>query len=191
MDNSPFFTFTRGDHFISMPETLLRRLTSPEPELLASLSTLLIDCVENGASVGFLSPLHEDTAKRYWQDVLASLGEGLVLWVVETEGKVIGSVQLSLCLKENGRHRAEVQKLFVHSAFRGRGIASQLLRELESYALQAGRTLLVLDTETGSPAESIYQHLGWTRLGEIPDYALSPNGVLHPTTYFYKQIGNV
>jgi hypothetical protein len=52
-----------------------------------------------------------------------------------------------------------------------------------------GKTLLVLDTVTGSDAERLYRRLGWQRCGEIPGYALWPDGRPCPTTVFFKQLG--
>jgi acetyltransferase len=169
----------------------VRQVQGSEAELLDGLCRLLIDCTDGGGSVGFLAPLQPATARRYWEGVYAALssaGSGQVLWVAEANGEVVGSVQLSLCQKENGLHRGEVQKLFVLSPFRGRGIAAKLMAELESFARGAGRTLLVLDTEAGSRAEGLYEHLGWRRLGEIPGYARSPNGVLRATAYHFKTL---
>lgn len=166
----------------------IQRVSSTEPLFHRGLSHLLIDSVHGGASVGFLAPLQYETATAYWEGVLSALGPGLALWIAEEEGQVVGSVQLALCQKENGLHRGEVQKLFVHSAFRGRGIASQLMTELETFARSAGRTLLVLDTQADSHAETVYQHLGWSRLGEIPNYAKSPDGTLHATAYYFKTL---
>jgi GNAT superfamily N-acetyltransferase len=160
----------------------------PEPSSLRDLCYLLRDAVHGGASVGFLAPLAEDTAVRYWHRVFAELSNGLCLWVAESDSKIIGSVQLDRCSKENGRHRAEVQKLLVYSAFRGRGVSTLLMRAVEEFARADGRTLLVLDTQAGSVAESVYRHLGWQPAGQIPDYAASPNGVLHATVYFYKHL---
>ncbi len=168
--------------------TIVRQIIAQEVSLLGGLCDLLTDSVNNGASVGFLSPLSRETAKQYWERVFQSLGTSLALWVAEQHGKVVGSVQLSLCERENGRHRAEVQKLFVLSVNRGQGIAAKLMSELERFARSAGRTLLVLDTQAGSVAESVYQHLAWQRVGEIPDYAASPNGELHATAYYFKSI---
>ncbi len=164
----------------------LRRVTEPEPKLLPGLAQLLIDSVDGGASVGFLPPLSMLTATRYWEGIFASLGPGLILWIAEQADRIVGTAQLAPVQKENGRHRAEVQKLLVHSAFRGQGVASQLMRELEAYARCDGRTLLVLDTLTDSAAEQVYQHLGWTRQGEIPNYARIEDGTLHATTIYYK-----
>ncbi|MFN9212779.1 MAG: GNAT family N-acetyltransferase [Betaproteobacteria bacterium] len=166
----------------------LRQVTAAEPALLPGLCRLLIDSVRGGASVGFLAPLAESTALRYWQGVYAALGEGLLLWVVEEEGKVVGSVQLAPCGKENGRHRGEIQKLFVHSDCRGRGLSRQLMDAAESEARARGLTLLVLDTLAGSAAASIYPRLGWQRAGEIPHYAALPDGDIRPTVIFYKRL---
>jgi len=166
----------------------VREIREAESGLVDGLCELLQDSVHGGASVGFLAPLSTETARRYWEQVFDALGESLRLWVVEEAGSVVGSVQLAPCLKENGRHRAELQKLFVHSAHRGRRIGSALLEVAESAAAASGISLLVLDTLRASAAQSIYAHLGWQRAGEIPGYAADPGGALHPTVYFYKQL---
>lgn len=166
----------------------IRQVTEPEQALVPPLCGLLIDAVHNGASVGFLAPLTIDRAARYWEQVLASLGDGLLLWVAEEDGTIVGSIQLAPSQKENGRHRAEVQKLFVLSGYRGQGISTHLMSAAETAARAAGRTLLVLDTLAGSGAEAVYQHLGWQRAGEIPDFAASPDGQLHATVYYFKPL---
>jgi len=51
-----------------------------------------------------------------------------------------------------------------------------------------GKTLLVLDTNTGSDAERLYARMGWVRVGEIPDYSVHPHGGLRATTVFYKTV---
>lgn len=166
----------------------IRKIDQAQPALSDGLVELLIDSVSNGASVGFLNPINSSTAREYWQHVLSTPEDELVLWVATCEETIVGSVQLALCPKENGRHRAEVQKLMVHSSARGHRIASRLMQTLETYALQTGRFLLVLDTEAGSPAESVYQHLNWQKAGEIPDYARNAAGQLHATAYYYKKL---
>lgn len=160
---------------------VIRQVLRAEPAILSALSELLIDSVHNGASVGFLAPLTKETAEKYWQKIFAALNDGLALWVAESDGQVVGSVQLDPCQKQNGRHRAEIQKLFVLKAFRGQGISSQLMAAAETFARNDKRTLLVLDTLSGTFAETVYQHLGWQKAGEIPQYAATPDGVLHAT----------
>lgn len=166
----------------------VRQLSQPEPAALPDLIELLQDSVHGGASVGFLAPVAAHTARDYWSGVFDALAGNLRLWVAEAEDRVVGAVQLDLCGKENGRHRAEVQKLFVHSAQRGRGLGSLLLRAVEAHARECGRTLLVLDTLRGSFAESMYRRQGWRFVGYVPDYAARPDGSLEATAIFYKQL---
>ncbi len=61
------------------------------------------------------------------------------------------------------------------------------MRAAEQAALEAGKTLLVLDTASDS-AERLYQRLGWQRVGVIPDYALWPGGGFVDTVIFYKNL---
>lgn len=166
----------------------LRRVAANDAAVIEPLANLLIDAVHSGASVGFLAPLATDTAQGYWRGLLQSLGDVLLLWVAELDGRIVGSVQLALCEKENGRHRGEVQKLFVHRSARGHGIATQLMAAAEAEARRQQRTLLVLDTLLGSEAEQVYRHLGWTRAGEIPRYAAAPDGEIFPTVVYFKTI---
>lgn len=166
----------------------LHRLAWTDHHWLPALATLLQDTVDTGASVGFLAPLEADEARTYWQDVLANLDDRFQLWIAEDNGHLLGTVQLACCGKANGRHRAEVQKLMVATAARGRGIARLLMDTVETQARASGITLLVLDTQKGSTAERVYARLGWTRAGEIPDFALLPHGGLAATVLFWKRL---
>ncbi|MFJ8149495.1 GNAT family N-acetyltransferase [Streptomyces sp. NPDC096048] len=163
-----------------------RRLTA----LLEELADLLTDTVEGGASVGFLAPLDRADAVAWWRERAAAVAAGrLAVWVAHEGGRVLGTVSLALPDKPNSRHRAELVKLMVSGAARGRGLGRRLLTAAEEAAAAAGLTLLHLDTETGSPAEHLYRSTGWTRAGTIPDYAADPGGQLRPTTLYFKQVG--
>jgi len=166
----------------------VRRVTQAEVELATALADLLTDAVDSGASVGFMRSLTAAEAREWAASTLAALGPGLMLWVAEAAGRIVGSVQLAPGLKPNGRHRGEVMKLLVHRTSRGQGVASSLVERLGADARAAGLTLLVLDTEAGSPAEAIYRHLGWRFGGSIPGYALTPDDVLHATVYLYRPL---
>ena len=108
------------------------------------------------------------------------------MWVARIDGRVVGTVQYERCAKPNGRHRAEVQKLLVHSSARGLGLARRLMEALEAAAAADGLRLLFLDTFEGSGAEAMYAHLGWQRSGVIPEYAATPDGRLGATVLFYR-----
>jgi RimJ/RimL family protein N-acetyltransferase len=60
------------------------------------------------------------------------------------------------------------------------------LREAQAWARELGKTVLVLDTVSGSEASRVYERAGWVRVGEIPNYALWPQGGLCATTYYYR-----
>jgi ribosomal protein S18 acetylase RimI-like enzyme len=153
------------------------------------LADVLVDAVGGGASVGFLAGLEHADAVAWWSGLSGAVADGtLLLWVAEVDGRVVGTVQVRLATLPNARHRAELAKLLVHRSARGRGIGRELMRAAERGAAEVGVSLLVLDTETGSPAEGLYTSLGWTEVGVIPDYALDPEGGMSPTTVFYKVV---
>ena len=157
--------------------------------ILPQFVALLQDIVDGGSSVGFLPPLALSTAEAYWCETLNEVAQGKRILLVSREGRVVtGSVQIALVTKQNGLHRAEVQKLIVHTRFRSRGIARALMSAAEGAARKAGRTLLVLDTEQGSAAEQLYMKCGYTRAGVIPQYARSADGSMCTTVVFYKVI---
>ena len=163
-------------------------MTGGSDDRQKGLSLLFCEAVNSGAAMGFLAPLTEAKAARYWQeDVFAFLATGLYLWVAEYGGQIVGSVQREPSKKENGLHRAEIQKLLVLKAFRGQGIATKLLAAAEDRARSVGKTLLILDTEAGSVGEIVYTHLGWQKTGEIPQFALSSNGQFPETARFISR----
>lgn len=152
-----------------------------------ALCDVLIDCVEDGASVGFMAQLTPAQAHAFWTGVADAVGDNAtVLIVARVGGEIVGTVQLGVKLPPNQPHRADLKKLLVHRKARGLGLARALMDEAEAQALQHGRRLLVLDTATGSAAEAIYERLGWQSAGVIPDYALYPDGRFCASTFFYK-----
>lgn len=150
---------------------------------LEELSELLIQTVEDGASIGFLPPLHISEAKAYWEDVLNT---DTILFVAKINDHVVGSIQLHLHTKQNGSHRAEIAKLMTNTNYRRMGIGRQLMKEAEERAKKEGRTLIVLDTREGDPSNLLYSSLGYIEAGKIPYYAKSANGELHATVFYFK-----
>ncbi|MEV6016699.1 GNAT family N-acetyltransferase [Streptomyces sp. NPDC051997] len=166
------------------------RLTEAELRtVLDELADLLVDTVDGGASIGFLAPLRRADAVAHWRERAEAVAAGhQTVWVAHVGDRLLGTVALAFPDKPNSRHRAELVKLMVHRDGRGQGVGRTLLATAETHAADAGITLLHLDTETGRPAESLYLSAGWTRVGEIPDYAATPAGEPHPTTIFYKRL---
>jgi GNAT superfamily N-acetyltransferase len=168
---------------------MVRRLTRLTDEQVRGLAELLIDCVEGGASVSFMSPLSIDKASAFWRRVAAATARGeRALLVADDARGIVGTVQLVLDLAENQPHRADLSKMLVRPGARRRGVGAALLRAAEQLALQLGKSLLVLDTASAD-AERLYVRLGWLRVGVVPDYALLPSGEFCDTTFFYRRLG--
>lgn len=154
---------------------------------LPALIGLLVDSVEDGASIGFLLPFSPAEARAYWQGVVADLRQNhRVLLLARRDGQALGTAQLELATKPNARHRAEVQKVLVHSHARRQGIGRALMAALDDLARQSGRTLLLLDTRQGDPSEQLYQSCGYTLAGIIPQHARSTSGDLAATALYYR-----
>ncbi|MEY9782818.1 GNAT family N-acetyltransferase [Sinorhizobium fredii] len=173
-----------------MPDVTIRVLTEEETRAaLTALAEVLSDCVEGGASVGFMQPFGPEDAVPFWESVAAAVGrDETVLVVAEVDGRAVGTVQLGVATMPNQPHRADIKKLLVHRDARGLGLARGLMELAEAEARKRGRRVLVLDTATGEPAEAIYERFGWLRAGVVPDYALMPDGRYCATTFFYKHL---
>jgi ribosomal protein S18 acetylase RimI-like enzyme len=163
---------------------------SASPNTSEALGTMLMDVVANGGSVGFMHPLAPERARAFWDAALAAAdrGERIVLGAFDG-AQLVATVTLLLDLPPNQPHRAEIAKMMTRPSYRGRGIASSLMKKAEKLAIEHGRTLLVLDTAADEGASEFYERLGYTLTGEIPDYALKPLGGLTATRIYWKRIG--
>ena len=172
--------------------TSVRSLSADEARArTAELSAVLMDCVEGGASVSFMAPLTRSRADAFWHGVAEGVAAGdRTLLVAEdaASGGIAGTVQVVYAWPENQPHRADVAKMLVHRSARRQGLGERLMRAAEDAARAAGRTLLVLDTVTGSDADRLYTKLGWTAVGVVPGYALWPDGRPCDATVFYKAL---
>ena len=156
----------------------------------ATLADMLIETVAAGGSVSFMHPLSRQAARAFWDNSLtaAEAGERAVLGAWDGD-VLVGTVTLLLDFPDNQPHRAEIAKLMTRVEHRGKGVASRLMRAAETLAVEKGRTLLVLDTATEEGASGLYEKLGFTLTGEIPDFALKPHGGLTGTLIYWKRIG--
>lgn len=167
----------------------IRRLHAIDDAQIDALADLLIDCVAGGASVSFMHPLSAESARAFWRRVAKSVAaDERALLVTEDDLGICGTVQLIFDLPENQPHRADVAKMLVHRRARRRGLGSRLLQAAERTALASGKTLLVLDAVTNGDGARLYQRMGWTRVGDIPDYALLPTGGYCSTTVYFKKL---
>lgn len=168
----------------------IERLIPPAAEAdVRSLAELLIDAVESGAAVSFLSSLTLSRAEGWWRSTLAAADARAVCLVARDAEGITGTVQLIPAWAPNQPHRAEITKLLVHRRSRRSGLGTELMRAIEDAARHAGFGLLTLDAKAGGDAERLYARLGWTRVGNIPRYALDPDGKTpHDAVIFYRQL---
>ena len=167
----------------------IRRVDTLTDADIEGLAAVLLDCIDGGASVGFMQPFVLGQALAGGRGRAADVEAGKrVLLGAEDEHGIVGTVQLILDQPENQPHRADLAKMLVHPRARRRGLGTALMRAAEEMGRECGRTLLVLDTIPDSDAERLYVRLGWIRVGTIPDYALLARGGLSPTTVFYRRL---
>ena len=163
---------------------------SASPKIVDMLSEIIVEVVTNGGSVSFMHPLAPETAKAFWNDSLAAaaIGKRVVLGAWDGE-MIVGTVTVLLDCPPNQPHRAEIAKLMTRLSHRGQGIAVALMHAAEAMAIKNHRNVLVLDTAVDGGASALYDGLGFTLAGVIPDYALKPHGGLTGTKIYWKRIG--
>ena len=168
---------------------MIDRLRPPVSETdIHSLAALLVDAVDSGAAVSFISVTQAE-AGDWWRRQLANPASGSIHLVARDAEGIVGSVQVHPSWAPNQPHHADVSKLIVHRRARRRGLGADLMAAVEREAAAAGFRLLVLDSKRGDAGERLYRRLGWTVVGTIPRYALDTDGrTLHDTVVFYKEL---
>lgn len=160
-------------------------------EHLDALAQLLLDAHAAGMSLGLAAPLDQDGAAAAYRDAAARLAPGeRILLAALDGGEVVGAVQLDRSEAGNGRHRAEVRRLVVRADRRGTGVGRALMEAVVEAARGLDLRLLWLSTHEGTDADRIYERLGWTRAGVIPEYAELPNGELTGNAFYFLRLPN-
>ena len=157
-------------------------------ELLASLVELLADAVRTNSSVGFMADSTTKDFEEFWRSEFERVARGNIVLIAERSQIAVGSVIVTREQRANGRHRAEFRKLLVHSAHQKLGVGSLLESSATKTAQAHGIELLFLDSATMYLVDGIYERWGWQKSGEIPRYALNPDGSYTSTWFFYKDI---
>lgn len=168
-----------------------RAATDSLDGIAPALTEILLDCVHAGASVGFVLPFEEADASAFWRDRVfpGVSAENTDLFIAEEQSKIIGTVLLNRDMMPNQAHRADLAKLLVHSRARRRGAGKALVEAAETRARELGKSLLVLDTRSGDPAQALYTERGFQIAGTIPDFCRNPfKSELEPTTYMFKTL---
>lgn len=110
---------------------------------------------------------------------------GLVhAWVAIADGRVVGHVGVAVAAP--GR-TAEVTRLFVDPAYRGHGLADQLLDAAEHGA--PGSHVRLDVTEETPSAWRLYERRGWRLTGRGPADWAKPSGEVPTMRYYAKRVG--
>lgn len=168
----------------------IERLALPAAgEVVDQLASILVEAVEGGAAVSFLAPLGIDVARVWWGKTLESLHADSFVLVARESDEIVGTVQIHKAWAPNQPHRGEIAKLLVRASHRGRGVGRMLMEHAEEHARAGGISLLTLDARKDGPAERLYQRLGWTYSGKIPDFAVNADrSGMHDTVIYYKSV---
>jgi GNAT superfamily N-acetyltransferase len=131
----------------------------------------------------------QQDARKFFDKVAGGVASGdIVLLVARLDGRIVGTVQLGLDTPPNQIHRADVKKMLVHRAARGRGVGMALMKAIEEEAQRRERWLVVLDTVPGESGYRLYLRAGWQQCGTVPDYAMFPDGRLCATVIMWKRL---
>jgi ribosomal protein S18 acetylase RimI-like enzyme len=166
----------------------IERVDAASDDVVRELAAVLVDAVKDNAGISFMAGLQLDEAAAWWRKTLSAASPRSAILVARDDQGILGTVQLQPAWPPNQPHRADVAKLIVHRRARRRGIARALMQELERHAREQRFTLLLLDTCKDGAAERLYSSLGWIRVGEVPNFALNPDGSWCDTVFFYKQL---
>ena len=137
-------------------------------------------------AAGLITALDQDLLRRYpgmsanGFDTAAFAAAGGVFAV----GSIGGEPAVCGAFQAYGG-AAEIKRMFVVPAFRGRGLGRRMLQFLEQEAARRGFTRGVLETGTQQPeAIGLYASAGWRRIPTFGPYVGSP-----VSTCFEKRLG--
>ena len=159
-------------------------------DAIEGLGALLKDAIDGGASVNFVAGVTREQTEGWWAARAPRVADGTITVFVARDagGRIVGSTLIERSANPNSPHRAEIAKVLVHSTARRGGLGRALMDAAEERARKEGRWLLILDTQSGTAAEAFYRALGWIELGTMPNHSYRTDGVLAPTTFFWKDL---
>ncbi|BEL09432.1 hypothetical protein Q0Z83_076230 [Actinoplanes sichuanensis] len=121
---------------------------SLDPELAALITAQQRELVESGVLAGRIFEPDDDV--EYLVGVVNGRGVACAAW------------------QAHGPGAAELRRMYVRPAFRGRGLARQMIVAIEEEALAADRPLLRVELESGlAAAIALYQSSGYRQVTPI------------------------
>jgi acetyltransferase len=159
-----------------------------EDDVARALARLHAEAQSSGMALGARST-SVDELERAYRSVVRSLNDTeRVLVVAQRGNEIVGMAQLVRSSADNGRHRAEVQRVAVAAAVRSAGVGRLLMGAVENEARARGLTLLWLTTHADTDACAFYEAIGYTQLGVMPNYSRRPDGALSPGAFYFREL---
>lgn len=158
------------------------------PNDLNDLCDATDSAIEGGGGFGWLKVPERPLLERYWQGVVVAPTRRL--FVARLDETICGSTQLILppINNEAQAHVVHLTTNFVAPWARGYGIARTLLETVESWAVEAGFSVINLDVrETMETAISLYEAMGYQKFGEHP-FSVRAHGKTITSRYYYKVV---
>lgn len=110
-----------------------------------------------------------DDVQQQIERSLAGMAENRWLHLVaEVDGTVVGSAELRRETHRLLSHPAEWTGVVVCGLYQGRGIARALLTKTLAQAASWGIEIVTVGVRGGTPAEEVYQHLGFREYARLP-----------------------
>lgn len=169
------------------PVPSVERAEALTPADLNDLCDATDEAIKAGGGFGWVELPARDVLERYWQGVLAMPAR--ILFLARLDGVICGTCQL---IKPPANNEAQSFALklttnFVAPWARSHGLARMLLRAAEEYAHEQDYGVINLDVrETMTEAISLYERMGYSRIGEHPCYARVNGQILKG--YYYTKI---
>ena len=131
--------------------------------------------------------LQDPVVARWWgrydaarvREELLDDGDGAVVYVIELDGEIIGSIQYHE--EPNLDYRHADLDVFLASSHHGRGLGTDSVRTLARHLLHdRGHHRLVIDPAADNAAAiATYERVGFRRVGILREYERGPDGAFH------------
>ena len=121
---------------------------------------------------------------RHGFDIARLFRPGVVFFVARLDGNLVGCGGIAF---RDGL--AELKRMYVRPAARGRGVARAIIARLEEEARSRGLTRVVLETgDAQRAAIRFYERAGFTRCGAFAPYATMPPHAIERSVFLEKRI---
>ncbi len=139
-------------------------------------------------TIGYPGPISHDEAVRAMRELREAVRvrRQLVL-VAEHNGRVIGKLVLTPAGSPNNRHTGWITRTMVDPELRRLGVVAFGMPSLVEKCEELGIEQVCIDVRAGTPAESIWRHLGFEEMGRLADYS-RVRGTRHEGVYMVQAI---